>query len=180
MKFDLYWSPEGRKIATVKAATAAEAVARAPKPYRQYLGEVYAEPVVEPMSVKVLDEVQEVNGQINLDIAGCRVKSAFRARNVNSDPYVYIEFTDGTSMLVVHETCRSCNDLDVLVDTSISKPEKRRLSKPAQVQRALELAMAHIGFCWDLIEEHTKLRRSGSASVHDQINDALSMLGSKE
>lgn len=43
--FDLYWSPEGRRIATVTAATGRLAIRKAPKPYRKYLGEIYAEEV---------------------------------------------------------------------------------------------------------------------------------------
>ena len=40
--FDLYWSPEGRKIATVRAVTMRQAIRLAPAPYRKYLGEIYA------------------------------------------------------------------------------------------------------------------------------------------
>ena len=40
--FDLYWSPEGRKIATVRARTMAAAIRKAPMPYRRFLGEIYA------------------------------------------------------------------------------------------------------------------------------------------
>ena len=40
--WELYWSPEGKCIGTVKAATEAAAVHRAPMPYKQYYGEVYA------------------------------------------------------------------------------------------------------------------------------------------
>mgnify|MGYP001576479045 CR=1 FL=1 len=40
--FALYWSPEGRKIATVTARTMRAAIRKAPKPYRHYLGEIYA------------------------------------------------------------------------------------------------------------------------------------------
>ena len=39
--FDLYWSPEGRKIATVQARTMRAAIHKTPKPYRRYLGEIY-------------------------------------------------------------------------------------------------------------------------------------------
>jgi hypothetical protein len=39
--------------------------------------------------------------------------------------------------------------------------------------RALELAESHIGWCWDQIEESTKLRRGGSADVHQQISAAI-------
>lgn len=40
--WNLFWSPEGKQIATVKARTARAAVRKAPAPYRRYLGEVYA------------------------------------------------------------------------------------------------------------------------------------------
>lgn len=40
--FDLYWAPEGKKIATVQAKTARAAIRKAPMPYRKYLGEIYA------------------------------------------------------------------------------------------------------------------------------------------
>lgn len=39
--FDIIWAPEGRCIATVQANTIARAKRMAPKPYRQYLGELY-------------------------------------------------------------------------------------------------------------------------------------------
>ena len=38
----VYWSPEGRCIATVQAKDARSAIRKAPKPYRKYLGEIYA------------------------------------------------------------------------------------------------------------------------------------------
>lgn len=42
-KWTLYWSPEGRVIAhAVEAKTARAAIRKAPKPYRTYLGEIYA------------------------------------------------------------------------------------------------------------------------------------------
>lgn len=41
----LIWSPEGKTIATVTARTARAAIRKAPKPYRRYLGEIYAEQV---------------------------------------------------------------------------------------------------------------------------------------
>lgn len=43
--FDLYWAPEGRKIATVAAVDALAAIRKAPMPYRKYLGEIYAQKV---------------------------------------------------------------------------------------------------------------------------------------
>lgn len=46
MKFKLYWSPEGKYIATVEAKDIRSAKRKAPKPYRKYLGEIYAIAVV--------------------------------------------------------------------------------------------------------------------------------------
>lgn len=43
--FKLFWSPEGRLIATVEANTAKAAKRKAPLPYRKFLGEIYAEEV---------------------------------------------------------------------------------------------------------------------------------------
>ncbi len=43
--FELYWSPEGKCIATVQAKTARAAIRKAPKPYRKFLGEIYAKEV---------------------------------------------------------------------------------------------------------------------------------------
>ncbi len=40
--YDLVWTPEGRKIATVEALTARAAIKKAPMPYRRYLGEICA------------------------------------------------------------------------------------------------------------------------------------------
>lgn len=42
--FDLFWSPEGRKIATVQARNSLSAIRKAPQPYRRALGEIYAIP----------------------------------------------------------------------------------------------------------------------------------------
>jgi hypothetical protein len=42
-KWVVYWSPEGRPIATVKAKTGRAAIRKAPFSYRRYLGELYAE-----------------------------------------------------------------------------------------------------------------------------------------
>jgi hypothetical protein len=39
----LYWSPEGRPIATVTAKSERDAIRQAPGPYRRYKGEIYAE-----------------------------------------------------------------------------------------------------------------------------------------
>ena len=40
--YDLFWTPEGRKIATVEARTVRSAIRKAPMPYRRYLGEIRA------------------------------------------------------------------------------------------------------------------------------------------
>ena len=41
--YKLYWAPEGRVIAVVVARNPRAAIRKAPKPYRRYLGEIYAE-----------------------------------------------------------------------------------------------------------------------------------------
>lgn len=46
MTFDVYWSPEGRCIATVDAKDKRAAIRKAPQPYRKYLGEMYALEVI--------------------------------------------------------------------------------------------------------------------------------------
>jgi hypothetical protein len=51
--FDLVWSPEGRRIATVEAESALAAIRKAPEPYRQYPGEIYAVEVGLAVSVFV-------------------------------------------------------------------------------------------------------------------------------
>jgi hypothetical protein len=43
--WELYWSPEGKRIATVQAKDARAAIRKAPMPWRRYLGEIYATPV---------------------------------------------------------------------------------------------------------------------------------------
>jgi len=40
--YDVFWSPEGLKIATVLARSESEAITKAPKPYRKFRGELYA------------------------------------------------------------------------------------------------------------------------------------------
>lgn len=40
--YELFWSPEGRRIATVQAKDAKAAIRKAPLPYRKFLGEIYA------------------------------------------------------------------------------------------------------------------------------------------
>jgi hypothetical protein len=50
--YSVFWSPEGRKIATVQAKDARAAIRKAPKPYRKYLGELYAVDATEPNAWK--------------------------------------------------------------------------------------------------------------------------------
>jgi hypothetical protein len=45
-KWNIFWSPEGRVIATVEAKTAVEAKKKTPKPYKKFMGEVYVEEVI--------------------------------------------------------------------------------------------------------------------------------------
>jgi hypothetical protein len=40
--YDLIWSPTGQTIATVHAMNERSAIRKAPAPYREYLGEIYA------------------------------------------------------------------------------------------------------------------------------------------
>jgi len=47
VRFRLVWSPEGKTIAEVLAPDAKRAIRKAPLPYRRYLGEIYAEPIIE-------------------------------------------------------------------------------------------------------------------------------------
>ena len=49
--YDLYWSPERRKIATVQAESSFKARRMAPKPYHHATGEVYAVRVWEDIKV---------------------------------------------------------------------------------------------------------------------------------
>lgn len=41
--WNLFWSPEGRQIATVQARSARAAIRLAPHPYSKYPGEIYAQ-----------------------------------------------------------------------------------------------------------------------------------------
>ncbi|MFK4131938.1 hypothetical protein ACI2KR_06540 [Pseudomonas luteola] len=43
----------------------------------------------------------------------------------------------------------------------------------AELLEALELAMSHIGYCWDVIEENTRLKRKGSSVVIEQIRAVI-------
>lgn len=51
--------------------------------------------------------------------------------------------------------------------------------KIQKLREALLLAVAHIGWCWDQIEHHTRLRRVGSVDLHKQLTDALVDTGEK-
>lgn len=42
-----------------------------------------------------------------------------------------------------------------------------------QLEKALELAKAHIGWLWDIVEENTALRREGSETVLAATREAL-------
>jgi hypothetical protein len=48
--FDVYWSPEGRRIATVEATDNRAAIRKAPQPYRLYPGEMYAVNVIDSVA----------------------------------------------------------------------------------------------------------------------------------
>jgi hypothetical protein len=43
--YKLVWSPEGKEIARVQAKSIKDAKRQTPMPWRQYLGEVYAEEI---------------------------------------------------------------------------------------------------------------------------------------
>lgn len=43
--YELIWSPEGRRIALVRATSPQAAVKKAPLPYRKFLGEIYAKEI---------------------------------------------------------------------------------------------------------------------------------------
>lgn len=42
-RYEIVWSPEGRVVRTVWAASPKEAKRMTPRPYRQYMGEVYVQ-----------------------------------------------------------------------------------------------------------------------------------------
>lgn len=65
--YKVFWSPEGRCIATVQARTAHAARRKAPQPYRRYLGEICVELV--PMTNR---SVIEAAGDACTTIAGAR------------------------------------------------------------------------------------------------------------
>jgi len=60
--YDVFWSPEGRRIATVQAKDERAAIRKAPQPYRKYLGEMYAQLAITEVSPDVLAEVKK-NGR---------------------------------------------------------------------------------------------------------------------
>lgn len=49
-RFNLYWSPTGQLIGTVDATSMKTAIRKAPKPYKKYLGEIYAVAVNQEVS----------------------------------------------------------------------------------------------------------------------------------
>lgn len=59
-------------------------------------------------------------------------------------------------------------------DEDILKARVERLQTSEEIlRRTLVLAQSHIGWCWDKLEEHTALRREGSAAIHERIAQAL-------
>lgn len=63
MTFDIYWSPEGRCIATVTAKDAVTAKRMTPKPYRKHMGEVYVvEAIGSPRPCTVAQDCLRHNG----------------------------------------------------------------------------------------------------------------------
>lgn len=69
-KFDIYWSPEGRMIATVEAKTAKAAKRMAPMPYRKFLGEIYTEVHTNSYTATVTLVAQQV-GEESSTTDGC-------------------------------------------------------------------------------------------------------------
>lgn len=57
--------------------------------------------------------------------------------------------------------------------TDFSHDEQILERRIAELREALELAQAHISWCWDKIEDHTRLRRGGSDDIHIRITRAL-------
>lgn len=53
--YNVFWAPEGRVIAQVEAFNPRKAIRKAPKPYRRYLGEMYAEEVIPQASVEPIN-----------------------------------------------------------------------------------------------------------------------------
>lgn len=69
--FKLFWSPEGKHIATVEAKDRKAAIRKAPKPYRKYLGEIYADELIVRRFLRIYSiawwasGVCTINSQIN-------------------------------------------------------------------------------------------------------------------
>ena len=42
-----------------------------------------------------------------------------------------------------------------------------------QLEKALSIAQAHIGWLWEIVEENTALRREGSETVLAVVREAL-------
>lgn len=76
-KFDLFWSPIGGRIATVEAKNAKAAKRKAPKPYRKYLGEIYAQPTEHKFrgSLVMPDQQPTTSPYKALKEAGCKLDS---------------------------------------------------------------------------------------------------------
>lgn len=61
-QYDVFWSPEGRRIATVEADSEKSAIRKAPLPYRKYKGECYAQLAITEVHPDALRQVKE-NGR---------------------------------------------------------------------------------------------------------------------
>lgn len=68
--FKLYWSPEGRQIATVEAKDRRTAIRKAPKPYRRALGEIYAVEVLVTKYLRIYSVQCAVRSQVNGTLVG--------------------------------------------------------------------------------------------------------------
>ena len=51
--------------------------------------------------------------------------------------------------------------------------ETTKTERIEQLEKALALAQAHIGWLWDTVEEKTTLRRAGSDAILATIREAL-------
>lgn len=83
--YDIYWSPEGRVIARVTAASEFSAKRKAPQPYRRHLGELYAVPVTNAY----VGKVTLAGGYANFLLGGVRqVESSPFANRIDAVNWV--------------------------------------------------------------------------------------------
>lgn len=75
--FLLYWSPEGKQIATVEAVDRKAAIRKAPKPYRKYRGEIYAVEVLVTRYLRIftIRWLDDGTCRVTSTVNGCRVGS---------------------------------------------------------------------------------------------------------